>query len=85
MAKILDGELYLTAQEASTMLQVSYKTLQRWADAGERRIWVRANGNGHRKKESRPVQIEVRFTPGGFRLYRASNIEALQENFAFAD
>ena len=77
--KVVDGELYLSPQEASAQLQISYKTLQRWADAGERWIWVR--GNGHREKQRLPVQLDVRYTPTGYRLYGQSSVLRLREQF----
>lgn len=77
MARILDGEVYLTPQEASALLHVSYKTLQRWADARERQIWVERGGQ--RVKETQPVRLSVRFTPTGYRLYSRDSVERLRE------
>lgn len=77
MAKLVDGELYLSPLEASSILKVSYKTLQRWAESGILTAWVGTNGS--RRREQRPVQIEFLQTPTGFRLYRQSSIERLRD------
>ena len=81
-AKIVDGEIYLSPQEASTVLGISYKTLQRWVEAGEASTWVGTNGN--RRRKSRRVNIEVRYTPTGYRLYNQKSIQRLHESLAAA-
>lgn len=79
MARIVDGELYLSPLEASSILNVSYKTLQRWAESGAVTFWVGRNGS--RRREQRPVQIDFLQTPTGFRLYRQASIEQLRQQF----
>ncbi len=80
--RTIDGEEFLAPQEAASKLDVSYKTLQRWSDIGGRWAWIRShgngNGNGHRRtKEWREVQLDVKFTRAGHRLYRREDIESL--------
>lgn len=91
--RIINGEEFLSPQEAAQKLAISYKTLQRWSDAGGRWTWIRAasngsangaangngNGNGHgsRTKEWREVKLDVKFTRAGHRLYRRESIELL--------
>ncbi len=82
MARMLDGELYLSPQEASQMLHVSYKTLQRWADAGVMNVWTGTNGSRARKQKR--VRIDLRYTAAGYRLYRAKSIERLSKDLAAA-
>lgn len=77
MARIVDGEVYLSPIEASAILGVSYKTLQRWVEAGEVTAWVGTNGS--RRRESRPVNVDVRYTPTGYRLYNQRNIQQLRD------
>jgi DNA-binding transcriptional MerR regulator len=83
MAKLMDdGEWFLLPHEASSMLKVSYKTLQRWTERGERHVWVRQDG--HRTMQSLPVDIPVRTTDAGHRLYSLNGVQqlsrALQES-----
>jgi len=80
--KLMDGEVYLSPLEASAKLGVSYKTLQRWVEAGVVNTWVGTNGN--RRRELKPVKIEMRYTPTGYRLYKQKSIEQLCEDFASA-
>lgn len=80
--RIVDGEVYLSPFEASAMLGVSYKTLQRWVDKGSLNAWVGANGS--RRRERRPVEIQVKYTPTGYRLYAEKSIRRLRETFADA-
>lgn len=75
MAKFVNGEDYLSPLEASGLLQVSYKTLQRWAENGEMTVWVGQNGN--KKKRRKRVKIEYMQTPTGYRYYRRRSIEDL--------
>ena len=79
---VIEGATYLTPQEAGARLGISYRTLQRWADDKKRSLWVRTNG--HRTKEVRPVELDVRFTPTGYRLYSELSIERLREDFNLA-
>lgn len=80
--KLMDGEVYLTPLEASAKLGVSYKTLQRWVEAGAVNTWVGTNGS--RRRKLKPVKIDVRYTPTGYRFYRQKSIERLCEVFARA-
>ena len=76
MAKLMDdGELFLSPHEASSILKVSYKTLQRWTEQGERAVWI--NKDGHRTKEKLPVHIAVRTTNAGHRLYSHNGVQEL--------
>lgn len=81
--KTINGVEFLTPQEAAEMLGVSYKTLQRWTDAGERwaRILIKTNGNSPPRyqlvKERRTVRVEFRFTRAGHRMYRRDSIDSL--------
>jgi len=76
MAKQMrDGEWYLSPAEASTLLQVSYKTLQRWAETKQISIWVGTNGS--RKKIKKNVKIDFLQTPTGYRYYKRDSIEKL--------
>jgi predicted site-specific integrase-resolvase len=84
--RTIDGEEFLSPQEAAQKLAISSKTLQRWADIGGRWAWYRAasnsngngNSNGHsRMKEWREVKLDVKFTRAGHRLYRRVSIESL--------
>jgi hypothetical protein len=90
--RTINGEEFLSPQEAAQKLAISYKTLQRWSDNGGRWIWVRAttNGNGNsgsngngsgpahgRTKEWRTVNLDVIVTRAGHRLYRRDTIEQL--------
>ena len=75
MAKIIDGDLYLSPMEASSLLRVSYKTLQRWAESGIIKAWVQSNGS--RKRKEKKVKIEYLQTPTGYRYYKQKSIEQL--------
>lgn len=75
MAKIIDGSLYLSPMEASSVLRVSYKTLQRWAESGVINAWV--ENNGSRKRELKEVKIDYLQTPTGYRYYKQESIEKL--------
>lgn len=77
MAKIIDGDLYLSPMEASTVLRVSYKTLQRWAESGFINAWVKSNGS--RKRELKEVKIDYLQTPTGYRYYKQESIEKLSK------
>jgi excisionase family DNA binding protein len=78
MAKMMDdGEFFLSPQEASSILNVSYKTLQRWAENGERQVWVKEEKR--RVKKKLPVEIDIRTTNAGHRLYSLSSIQHLSE------
>jgi predicted site-specific integrase-resolvase len=77
MAKIVNGDVYLSPLEASGMLRVSYKTLQRWAETGEMSIWV--GHQGARKKKRKKVKIDYMQTPTGYRYYRQDSIERLSK------
>jgi excisionase family DNA binding protein len=74
MAKNRNGERYLTPSEASALLQISYKTLQRWAEAKTITVWV---GNGTKKKVTMRVKIDFFQTPTGYRYYKQDSIEKL--------
>ena len=80
--RIVDGEVYLSPLEASAMLGISYKTLQRWVETGTVNAWVGTHGS--RRREVRPVDIEVRYTPTGYRLYKQKSIQRLCETFSAA-
>jgi excisionase family DNA binding protein len=76
MAKQLrNGEWYLSPSEASALLQISYKTLQRWAEAKTINVWV---GNGTKRKVTRRVKIDFFQTPTGYRYYKRDSIERLR-------
>jgi excisionase family DNA binding protein len=75
MAKIIDGALYLSPTEASALLRVSYKTLQRWAETGFINAWVETNGSRQRKKKK--IKIDYFQTPTGYRYYKHDSIERL--------
>lgn len=75
MAKYIDGDLYLSPMEASSLLRISYKTLQRWAETGFVNAWVRTNGS--RKRMRKKVKIDYFQTPTGYRYYKRDSIERL--------
>lgn len=83
--RTIDGEEFLSPQEAASLLAISYKTLQRWSDAGGRWVWVRphTNGNGNGNHVPRPqkvwrsVEIDFTFSRAGHRLYRRKDVERL--------
>ncbi len=77
MAKIFDGHLYLSPMEASSLLKVSYKTLQRWAESGSINAWVQTNGS--RKRKRKKVKIDYLQTPTGYRYYKQESIEKLSK------
>ena len=81
MAKQLrNGDWYLTPAEASALLHISYKTLQRWAEAkAPVTFWI---GNGTKKKVTRRVKIDFFKTPTGYRYYRRESIERLASQIA---
>jgi DNA-binding transcriptional MerR regulator len=80
MAKQLrDGEWYLSPSEASAILQISYKTLQRWAEIGTISVWI---GNGTKKKVKKHVKIDVYQSPTGYRYYKRDSIERLASEIA---
>lgn len=81
--RMVDGEVYLSPLEASTMLGISYKTLQRWVEAGEVNAWVGTNGS--RRREPRRINVKLRFTRTGYRLYNQKGIQELCESLATAD
>ena len=75
MAKQLrNGDWYLSPSEASALLHISYKTLQRWAEAKTITVWV---GNGHKRKVTKRVKIDFFQTPTGYRYYKRDSIEKL--------
>ena len=76
MAKIINGDLYLSPTEASAQLQVSYKTLQRWADSGEISTWENTN-SGQKQRIKKKVDIDCFKTPTGYRYYKQESIEKL--------
>jgi predicted site-specific integrase-resolvase len=75
MAKIIDGEVYLSPLEASALVNVSYKTLQRWAETGKISVWV--GDNGSRKREKKRIKIDYITTPTGYRYYQQESIKRL--------
>ena len=76
MAKQMrDGDWYLSPAEASALLQVSYKTLQRWAETNNVTVWV--GDNGSKKKQTLRVKIDFFQTPTGYRFYKRDSIEKL--------
>ena len=75
MAKIIDGDLYLSPTEASAKLRISYKTLQRWAESGSINAWVGTNGSRRRRRKK--VKIDYLQTPTGYRYYKQESIEKL--------
>jgi excisionase family DNA binding protein len=76
MAKQLrNGDWYLSPAEAAALLEVSYKTLQRWAEAKKMTAWVGVNGS--RRRVTRRVQIDFFQTPTGYRYYKRDSIERL--------
>jgi excisionase family DNA binding protein len=76
MAKQMrDGDWYLSPAEASALLQVSYKTLQRWAETNRIKVWVGTNGS--RRRVTKKVKIDFLRTPTGYRYYRRASIEKL--------
>ena len=80
MAKQLrNGEWYLSPGEASALLQISYKTLQRWAEIGTISVWI---GNGTKKKVTKRVKIDFFQTPTGYRYYKRDSIEKLVSEIA---
>lgn len=81
MAKkqLRDGEWYLSPSEASAKLQISYKTLQRWAEVGTISVWI---GNGTKKKVRKEVKIDFFQTPTGYRYYKEASIEKLASEIA---
>ena len=79
MGRFIEGDFYLSPDEASTMLGISYKTLQRWVEAGHASYWKRINGK--RKRAQREILITVKFTPTGYRIYKAADIEKLRAAF----
>jgi len=79
MARFIEGELYLSPDEASAMLGVSYKTLQRWVEAGHAAYWKRINGK--RKRAQRKISVTAKFTPTGYRIYKAADIKQLLAEF----
>lgn len=83
MAKIIDGDLYLSPVEASTLLRVSYKTLQRWAESGFVSAWVGTNGS--RRRMRKRIKIDYLQTPTGYRYYRQKSIEKLSREVSTVD
>jgi hypothetical protein len=77
MAKVIDGDLYLSPMEASSLLRISYKTLQRWAESGFVNAWVGTNGS--RRRTRKKVKIDYLQTPTGYRYYRQKSIEMLSK------
>lgn len=77
--RFIDGEVYLNPCEAASFLGISYKTLQRWVEAGERKGWGMVGGK--RVKVCCPIQITPRFTMTGYRLYKQSDIGNLLRQF----
>lgn len=75
MAKYIDGDLYLSPMEASALLRISYKTLQRWAETGFVNAWIQTNGN--RRRQRVEVKIDYFQTPTGYRYYKRDSIERL--------
>jgi DNA-binding transcriptional MerR regulator len=77
MAKLIDGQMYLSPMEASSSLRVSYRTLQRWAESGIVSVWVGTNGS--RKKKKMRMRIDYLQTPTGYRYYKREAIDRLAE------
>jgi len=75
MAKIVNGDVYLSPLEASALLHISYKTLQRWAESGVMSVWV--GNNGAKRKKQKRVKIDYLQTPTGYRYYSQTSIEKL--------
>ncbi len=73
MAKIIDGEIYLSPMEASQILGISHKTLERWAEAGS--LPNRGSKNRARKK----IALEVVRTATGYRYYKREGIQKLSQ------
>lgn len=82
MPKIVDGDEYLLPNEASGILNVSHRTLQRWAEAKQVNIWVGTNGN--LRRESKPIEIEYLQTTTRYRYYKKSSIEKLADELNVA-
>jgi DNA-binding transcriptional MerR regulator len=80
MAKLVNNELYLSPLEASAILQISYKTLQRWAETGTMNTWVGSHGSRRRKVQR--VKIQYIKTPTGYRYYQRDSIESLLKRVA---
>lgn len=78
MGKLIEGEWWLSPNEAASLLGISYKTLQRWTEGKKMNVWT--GPNGKRKRIKRTIKIEVRHTPTGYRLYRSSDIDKLNAN-----
>jgi DNA-binding transcriptional MerR regulator len=77
MAKIINGEFYLSPMEASRELNVSYKTLERWAENGIRSAWE--NGESGRRREQKDIKVEYIKTPTGYRYYKLQSIQELSK------
>jgi hypothetical protein len=62
------------------LLEISYKTLQRWAETKTITVWVGENGS--RRKVTKRVQIDFYQTPTGYRYYKRDSIEKLASKIA---
>ncbi len=77
MASIVNRDEYMFPHEASARLNVSHKTLQRWAESQQMSIWV--DRDGSMRRETKPVQIEYVQTTTRYRYYKRASIEKLAE------
>ena len=68
-----NGKYYLSSGAASSVLNVSHRTLERWLIDGL------PKGCGKREK----IEMELIKTPGGRRLYRVKSIIDLAKKFNF--
>lgn len=75
MARIVENKIYLLPHEASAMLNVSYKTLERWAELKRRTIW--AGTVGSRRRKHKPVKLDLMKVKGGRRYYEMNSIRRL--------
>jgi excisionase family DNA binding protein len=79
MAKLINNKVYLSPFEASAVLGISYKTLERWVDAGGMNVW--AQQGARRKRVWKRLAIKRIVTPTGYRLYEQASIDALRNSF----
>lgn len=70
--KVIEGKIYLSPNEASQMLRVSYKTIQRWAESGKITLWIGEPGS--KKRRHKRIRIKFEQMPTGYRYYARDSL-----------